>query len=106
MIEPTLKELADRAFTNRGMCAVADLGHEPSEGSLGFALRSLHGAMRVLLAPSQRVAAGMDAQLPGARGPLPYRTGHSPIVPWMGKRLGKWQPQRAARSLRPSDQLV
>ena len=64
MIEPTLEELADRSFTNRGMCAVADLGHEPSEGGLGFALCSLHCAMRVALAPSERVAAGMDAQLP------------------------------------------
>src|SRR6266496_706391 len=53
MIEPALKEFPDRALANRIMYAIADFGHEPSEGSVGFALRSLNGAMRVPLTPSQ-----------------------------------------------------
>jgi hypothetical protein len=76
MIEPTLEEFADRPLANRSMYAIADLGHESSEGSLGFALGSLDCAMRVPLAASQGVAAGMNAELPGATSPLPHGTSH------------------------------
>ena len=105
MVEPALEDLANRSLTYWGVSAIANLGHQPSECRLGLALGSLHCAMRVPLVPSQGVAAGMDAEFPGARSALPDRTRHGPIVPRMGKRMGKWRAQRSARGVRPSDQL-
>jgi hypothetical protein len=92
MIEPALEELTDRALANRSMRAIADLGYKPGEGGLGFALRSLNGAMRVPLAPSQGVAAGMDTEFPGPRSPLPYRTGHTPHRATDGQADGQIAP--------------